>query len=168
MVVTDWFKRKLIQIPGVLQRPKFTANLTLSNEVLMNAEYKISLPPITDKAANGRVKEMLEATAAQVGFTPNMYRAMANSEGYLSAYLQGYNDFREGSGFSAQEQELIFLIISRANGCDYCTAANSMLADKVANIAPDVIAAIRAGETLVDTRLQTLANFTEKLLKHAD
>ncbi|MFT5549445.1 MAG: hypothetical protein ACI9CO_001372 [Candidatus Azotimanducaceae bacterium] len=43
-----------------------------------------------------------------------------------------------------------------------------MLADKVANIAPDVIAAIRAGETLVDTRLQTLANFTEKLLKHAD
>ncbi len=131
----------------------------------MNAECKINLAPITDEAATGPAKDILEATAAKLGFAPNMYRTMANSPGYLSTYIHGYTAFREGSGFSAQEQELIFLVISRANGCDYCTAAHSMIADKVAKFESDLLTAVRAGETLADMKLQALAELTSRLFE---
>jgi len=131
----------------------------------MNAEYKTNLAPIADETATGQVKEIFEDTTAKLGFTPNMYRAMANSPGYLSTYLHGYTAFREASGFTAQEQELIFLVISGANGCDYCTAAHSMIADKVAKFDPDLLAAVRAGESLADTKLQALAELTSRLFE---
>ena len=72
-----------------------------------------SLPLITAEAAIGTAKDILDDKVAQLGFAPNMYQALANSPGYLSTYIHGYNAFREGSGFSPQEQELIFLVISR-------------------------------------------------------
>ncbi|MFT5138189.1 MAG: putative peroxidase-related enzyme [Neolewinella sp.] len=131
----------------------------------MNAEYKINLAPITDDAATGQAKEMLEGAAAKMGFVPNMYRTMANSTGYLSTYMHGYTAFRENSGFTAQEQELVFLVISSANGCDYCTAAHSMIADKVAKFDPALLAAARAGEPLADAKLQALAEMTSRLFE---
>jgi AhpD family alkylhydroperoxidase len=110
----------------------------------MNAEFKTRLMAIADETATGEAKEIIESTKAQLGFVPNMYRTMANSEGYLSTYMHGYKAFRESSGFTPQEQELIFLVISRGNGCDYCTAAHSMIADKVAKFEPEQLAALRA------------------------
>jgi uncharacterized peroxidase-related enzyme len=126
----------------------------------MNAEYKIGLAPLNDAAATGVAKEILEGTKAKLGFVPNMYRAMANSGGYLSTYVHGYNAFREGSGFTPIEQELIFLVISRENGCDYCLAAHSMIADKMSKLDADTLAAVRLGNAIPDEKLRTLAMFT--------
>ncbi len=131
----------------------------------MNAEFKTRLAAITDETATGEAKEIIESTKAQLGFVPNMYRTMANSQGYLSTYIHGYKAFRESSGFTPQEQELIFLVISRENGCDYCTAAHSMIADKVAKFEPEQLAAIRAGEVLADQKLQALSVFTSRLFE---
>ena len=75
----------------------------------MNAEYKIGLASVNDDVATGIAKEILDGTKAKLGFVPNMYRAMANSGGYLSTYVHGYNAFRQESGFTPIEQELIFL-----------------------------------------------------------
>jgi uncharacterized peroxidase-related enzyme len=131
----------------------------------MNAEFKTTLSPVADETATGEAKEILDSAKAKLGFVPNMYRTMANSEGYLSTYIHGYNAFREHSGFSAQEQELIFLVISRENGCDYCIAAHSMIADKVAKFDANVLAALRAGDTLDDNKLQALAVFTSRVFE---
>ncbi len=78
----------------------------------MNAEFKTRLEAIADEAAAGEAKEIIDSTKAQLGFVPNMYRTMANSQGYLSTYIHGYKAFRESSGFAPQEQELIFLVIA--------------------------------------------------------
>lgn len=126
----------------------------------MNAEYKIGLAPVSDNAATGIAKEILDGTKAKLGFVPNMYRAMANSGGYLSTYVHGYNAFRQESGFNPAEQELIFLVISRENGCDYCLAAHSMIADKVSKLDPEALAAARLGNTIPDEKLHSLAVFT--------
>ncbi len=131
----------------------------------MNAEFKTGLAAVTDETVTGEAKEIIESTKAQLGFVPNMYRTMANSQGYLSTYIHGYKAFRESSGFTAQEQELIFLVISRENGCDYCTAAHSMIADKVAKFESDQLAAIRAGQVLADEKLQALSTFTSRVLE---
>lgn len=47
---------------------------------------------------------------------------MAHSPDLLETYLQGYAAFRNESGFSSEKQEVIFLVISRDHGCEYCTA----------------------------------------------
>lgn len=46
-----------------------------------------------------------------------MYANMVNSRGLLERYLFGYDRFRKESGFSPAEQEVVFLTISRENGC---------------------------------------------------
>jgi len=129
----------------------------------MNAEYKIGISPVSNEAATGVAKEIIDGTKAKLGFVPNMYRTMANSDGYLSTYVHGYNEFRQHSGFTAIEQELIFLVISRENGCDYCTAAHSMIADKVSKLDADTLAAVRSGDLISDEKLQALASFTARI-----
>lgn len=126
----------------------------------MSAEFKTSLTPVTDETAKGGVKDTLDGTKAKLGFVPNMYRNMAVSPGYLSTYIHGYTEFREGSGFTPQEQETVFLTLSGNNGCDYCTAAHSMIADKVSKVSAENLAAIRGGTPLVDAKLEALSVFT--------
>ncbi len=127
----------------------------------MSAEFKIGLDPITDETASGKGKELLDNAKAEMGFVPNMYRTMANSPGYLDTYIHGYKAFRQGSGFTPQEQEVVFLVFSRENGCEYCTAAHSMLADKVSKLDAGSLDAVRTGKPLADAKLNVLADFTK-------
>lgn len=131
----------------------------------MNANYKTNLTSVTNEAAIGDVKTIFEGSTTQLGFVPNMYRTMGNSHGYLSTYMHGYQAFRQSSNFTPIEQEIVFLVISRKNGCDYCTAAHSMIADKVAKFAPDVLEAIRADKPVPDPKLQALATMTSSLFE---
>jgi len=57
------------------------------------------------------------------------------------------------------------MVISRRNGCDYCMAAHSMLADKVAKTDAEVLTAIRASEEIPDAKLQALAVFTDAMIE---
>ncbi|BFN28260.1 carboxymuconolactone decarboxylase family protein [Pseudomonas sp. SCT] len=126
----------------------------------MLSEYKMKLPEVSLDHADGRARAVLEKAKAQVGFIPNMYSRMVNSPGLLDTYLNGYNAFREESGFTPAEQELIFLVISRENGCEYCVSAHSTLADMKAGLAPSVTDAVRDGTRIEDPKLAALAKFT--------
>jgi uncharacterized peroxidase-related enzyme len=126
----------------------------------MHAEYRVTLPAITLESAEGKAREVLQKALDQVGFIPNMYANMVNSPGLLNAYLDGYAAFRKDSGFTSVEQELIFLVISRENGCEYCVAAHSFLADKKSGVPTAVTDAIRDGRPVPDAKLQALAEFT--------
>ena len=130
----------------------------------MKSEYKISLPPVTIEAADDSVKETLEQQQANFGFLPNMYRTMANAPALLKTYLYGYQQFRESSEFTSVEQEVIFMVISRENGCEYCVGAHSFIADNMSGVPENVTNAIRDGEDIDNTELQGLATFTKILL----
>lgn len=127
----------------------------------MTAEYRIGLAPVSDDTATGVAKEIMDKTKAGFGFVPNMYRTMANSAGFLSTYAHGYQAFREHSGFTAPEQELIFLVISRENGCDYCTAAHSMVAKNLSKLDAETLAAARADVLIPNEKLRALASFAQ-------
>jgi len=126
----------------------------------MNAEYQLQLPFIEAESAEGETKQVLDKAQAQVGFIPNMYAYMANAPGLLDTYLHGYEYFRYHSLFTPVEQEVVFLIISRENGCNYCMAAHSMLADKQSRVPTKVTDAIRDYEPIPDDKLAALARFT--------
>jgi uncharacterized peroxidase-related enzyme len=126
-----------------------------------------NIPPVDHASATGTQKEALDIALKQVGFIPNMYANMANAPGMLSTYLQGYELFRTESGFTSSEQEVVFLSISQFNGCDYCTAAHSMIADKMSGVPADVLQAIRSRQPIPDAKLAALAAMTvEMVAKH--
>ena len=73
----------------------------------MKSEYKTTLPLKSIDDAKPEAKALLEAAQKKMGFVPNMYGAMANSSGLLNTYIQGYNAFREKSGFSSPNSRRI-------------------------------------------------------------
>ena len=83
-------------------------------------------------------KDILDKAVKAVGFLPNMYANMVNAPAVLSTYLHGYGLFRNESGLKPAEQEVVFLAVSQVNGCTYCTAAHSMIADKKSGVSADV------------------------------
>lgn len=127
----------------------------------MTAEYKTELPPVTEPDAEQ--KRVLDKAEASVGFVPNMYRGMANSPGLLETYLDGYDRFRNSGAFSPQEQEVVFLEISRLNGCDYCMSAHSMIGEMKSGLDAATLAAARDGRPLPDAKLDALATFTRHM-----
>ncbi len=127
----------------------------------------LTLAPLTTDTAEPAAIGALEATAKRLDFVPNMYGYMAYAPDLLSTYLAGYEGFRRGSGFTPAEQETVFLAVSEANGCDYCVAAHSMIAEKMSKVPSDSIAALRKGAALPDPRLQALAVFTRTMVETA-
>ena len=126
----------------------------------MLSEYKINLPLATLNSAETEARELLDSAQKKMGFIPNMYNAMANSPGLLKTYMDGYVAFRAKSGFSPAEQEVIFLSISHANGCEYCMAAHSFMAEAVSDVPANVTAAIREGKPAAEVKLGALNDFT--------
>ncbi|MCB1915420.1 MAG: carboxymuconolactone decarboxylase family protein [Rhodocyclaceae bacterium] len=131
----------------------------------MLAEHQLQLPAIGLESAEPPQAAVLEKAQKQVGFIPNMYARMVHSPGLLNTYLDGYAAFRADSGFSPPEQETVFLVISRENGCEYCVGAHSMLAEAKSGLAPEVVAAIRDDQPIADARLAALAEFTRQMVR---
>ena len=123
-------------------------------------KYKIGLDAKTAETAKPVAKEILENTQKAMGMIPNMYLNMANSQGMLSTYVHGYKFFREESGFTSVEQEVVFLAVSKFNKCEYCVAAHSFVGDKMTNVPTEVTDAIREGRKIADSKLETLREFT--------
>ncbi len=118
--------------------------------------YLHALSSVNAASANDDQKPLLDQALKQVGFIPNMYANMVNVPAVLSTYLHGYGLFRKESGLAPAEQEVAFLAISMANGCDYCAAAHSMIADKVSNVPAAVLQAIRSRQPIAENRLSAL------------
>lgn len=130
----------------------------------MSAKFRMGLPSHTLNSESPRIRGVLTKAQKQVGFIPNMYAVMANSPGLLETYLTGYELFRKESGLTPAEQEVVLLTISRENGCHYCVAAHSVLADNVSGVPTEVTDAIRDGAPVPDPKLRALSEFTRTLL----
>lgn len=124
-----------------------------------------TLGPVELAQADARQKEILEHAKKQVGFIPNMYANMVNAPAVLDTYLHGYGLFRSESGLSSAEQEVVLLAVSEANGCSYCTAAHSMLADKKSGVSQEVLQAIRSKTAIPDKKLAALFEFTQEMVQ---
>jgi uncharacterized peroxidase-related enzyme len=120
--------------------------------------------PVDPASADPRVRELLEQARKQTGMIPNMYVRMAVSPGALETYRFGYERLRKDSGFTPAEQDVIYLTVSFENGCEYCMAAHSVIADTASRLPREITDAIRAGRDLPDPKLQALASFTRAML----
>ncbi|WP_133139288.1 carboxymuconolactone decarboxylase family protein [Legionella genomosp. 1] len=122
----------------------------------MNASLK------DKKEVNNKVKELFERAETELKMIPNLYKAMANAPEILQAYMDGDKNFRENSGFTPAEQEVILLVISYENGCEYCLAAHSTISD-FNNVPKEVTNAIREDKLIEDKKLSILARMTREM-----
>lgn len=127
----------------------------------MSAGYKTGLTPKTPETAEADAAKGLNEAKEALGFVPNMYAAMANSPGVLTTYQHGYAKFRQESGFTPQEQEVVFLTISVANDCGYCRAAHGTIADNMSKVPKEATDAILAGKPAPDEKLAALQRFVQ-------
>lgn len=130
----------------------------------MASPYHLTLSPVAADAAPPAVDVLYERSRQASHMVPNMYTFMAIAPGLLETYMDGYNRFRAESGFSATEQEVVFLAISRENECAYCVAAHSLVADVFSKVPRAVTDAIRDDATVPDERLAVLARFVRHLV----
>jgi AhpD family alkylhydroperoxidase len=126
--------------------------------------FIVDLPLLDPANADQPARDAMERAQQAKRELPNMYRAMAQAPGLLDTYLSGYARFRSESGFTPQEQEIVFLTISAENGCEYCVAAHSVIADKASQVPLEATNAIREGRPPTDLKLGALSSFTQHLL----
>lgn len=110
-------------------------------------------------------KGILEATKSNMGTIPNMFKMMANNPSLLNAYTKSDETFRNDSGFSPQEQEVVLLSVAVYNGCTYCVAAHSFIAKNQSKVPQDIIDALRNRKELPKPKLEALSKFAISVAK---
>ena len=118
----------------------------------------------TIESAPAAARPLLEAAKAKLGFIPNLYGNLAEAPTALQAYFDLSAQFDKTS-FTPVERQVVLLAISTENNCEFCVAAHSMTARKVVKVPGAVVDALRAGTTLPDAHLETLATFTRAVVR---
>lgn len=103
----------------------------------------------------------------KLGMVPNLYATLAHSEHALGNYLA----FQSAkSSITGKAREVINLVVSQVNGCEYCLAAHTVIGGMV-GFKPEQILEIRAGQASFDGKLDALARLTQNIVEnrgHAD
>lgn len=102
-----------------------------------------------------------------LGMVPNLYATLAHSENALGTYLtlQGAK-----SSINGRSREVVNLVVSQVNNCEYCLAAHSAIGKMVGFTEAQVLE-IRSGAVSFDARLDALAKLTKNIALnrgHAD
>jgi uncharacterized peroxidase-related enzyme len=121
------------------------------------------IQPVNPEIAVGRTKELLDGISVKLGTVPNLMKTFAQSPAALQFFFAG-SQALSGSVIPAKVREQIDLVVSQANGCDYCLAAHTQLA-KGFRLTDDQIADARRGR-LDDPKTAAILEFATALVEH--
>ena len=92
-----------------------------------------------------------------LGMVPNLYATFAHSETALATYMAFQN---AKSSVSGKAREVVNLVVSQVNECQYCLAAHTMLA-KMNGFTDAQVLEIRHGHASFDAKFDVLARLTK-------
>ncbi|MCO6149155.1 carboxymuconolactone decarboxylase family protein [Flavobacterium sp. NRK1] len=93
-----------------------------------------------------------------LGQVPNLYAYLAKNETALGDYLTLQN---RKSNLKAKEKEIVNLVVSQVNECDYCLAAHTLIG-KMNGFTDDQVLEIRSGHASFDSKFNALAEFVKE------
>ena len=102
-----------------------------------------------------------------LGMVPNLYATLAHSETALGSYLALQN---AKSSINGKAREVVNLVVSQVNGCEYCLAAHTVIGGML-GFTPEQIIEVRQGRATFDTKLDALARLVRNIATergHAD
>jgi len=94
-----------------------------------------------------------------LGFVPNLYATFAYSPTALGTYLALQN---AKSSLKPKEREVVNLVVSQVNDCEYCLAAHTALG-KMLGLTDAQILEIRRGRASFDPKLDGLVRFVREV-----
>jgi uncharacterized peroxidase-related enzyme len=120
------------------------------------------LPVVTYEKADVNTQKNYDNIKSKFGMVPNIFKGMANSPVALNAYLK-LDEMIAGGNFSPVEQDIVRMVVSQYNNCNYCIAAHTIgLSSK--GIGKEEILSIRKGHA-TDPKHSALVDFTLKVIK---
>ncbi len=122
-----------------------------------------AFPVHTADTAPADAKTALKQVNEAFGFIPNVMGVMAASPALLKGYLSLTSLFDQTS-FSPTERQVVILSISHENGCHYCMAAHTVVAE-MSGVPSEVVEALRNDTLIADTKLEALRRFTRALVR---
>jgi AhpD family alkylhydroperoxidase len=120
---------------------------------------KITVP--TRDQVSPANQALFDTIKKNVGRVPNLWAAMANSEHGLATYFALTT---AKSSLRAKEKEVINLVVSQVNTCDYCLAAHTALG-KMNGFTDEQILEIRQGGASFDPKFDALARFVKSAVE---
>jgi len=104
---------------------------------------------------------------SSLGTVPNLYATLAHSEHALGNYLAFQN---AKSSMSGKAREVVNLVVSQVNACEYCLAAHTVIG-KMSGFTDEQILEIRSGKASFDVKFDALARLVSNIAinrGHAD
>lgn len=102
-----------------------------------------------------------------IGRVPNLFAVYAHSENALGTYLALSG---AKSSLRTKEKEVVNLVVSQVNGCEYCLSAHTAIS-KLQGFTDDQILEIRRASVSFDGKFDALAKLTKSITEnkgHAD
>ena len=124
----------------------------------------MKFPLHTQDSAPEASEPLLAKVQEAFGFVTNLTATLAESPAALAGYLQLSATIQEHSALNPQEQQIVMLAVSEANGCDYCMAAHSLIAG-MAQVPDETVAALRSGGDLPEAKETALAKFARAVVE---
>ena len=119
------------------------------------------LPVITEEIADEQTKMIYDAIKSKFGMVPNLFKGLANSSIALGAFLK-LDEMISKSSFTPVEQDIVKLVASQYNGCNYWLAAHTGSLSGQGLTSENIIE-FRKGKAK-DAKYAALINFTFKVL----
>jgi uncharacterized peroxidase-related enzyme len=94
-----------------------------------------------------------------LGMVPNLYATLAHSENALGSYLALQN---AKSSITGKAREVVNLVVSQVNECEYCLAAHTMIG-KMNGFTDAQVLEIRSGTASFDPKLDALARLVKAI-----
>ncbi|WP_225037395.1 carboxymuconolactone decarboxylase family protein [Winogradskyella sp. SM1960] len=117
----------------------------------------------TTETAPEESKELLKKVLDKFGFIPNQDKILAISPSIYQAYNQSFDLFLGKSSLGLLEGQIVIMTTSYENNSPYCMAVHSW-GMEMTKVPKDVIESLRNGKPIADSRLETLRDFTKKLI----
>ncbi len=125
----------------------------------------MNLEKVNLETADEVTKPIFKSAKDQMGMIPNMFALMANNPAQLDAYTKTDATFRNNSGFTPKEQEVVLLSVAVENECTYCVAAHSFIGKNQSGLSDNELEVLRNKGRLTDEKLESLHEFTRKMVQ---
>lgn len=119
-------------------------------------------PAHTVETAPEEVRDALTTTIAKIGFLPSMLAKFAEAPALLRAY-QAVAPAFDTTSLTPTERFVVLMTASYMHDCDFCMSAHSWGARRQA-IDPNIVAALRVGQSLPDVKFDALRNFVAAMV----
>ena len=107
-------------------------------------------------------KVLFDSLQKMVGFVPNVYAVFAHSPTALGDYLALQN---RKSSLTGKEREVVNLLVSQLNGCNYCKAAHTAIG-KMMGFTEEQTQEIRRANITFDAKLNALAKVVKEIVEN--